>query len=497
MSRACLFVVVGLASAGNPVVPNVGMADPHVHVFDGKFYMYSTHDYSPSNNGFRMDDWRVWESSDLVSWTLASTLYPNQTAASPGEYSECWATDAATSNGKYYFYFSMGGSEIGVVSSSVSPSGPWDNPLGSQALINASLGPSLSPPTTSRDPGVFADDATGDFYIVFGVFEFYVAKLGADLMSLAEEPRHVTIINALGPFGYNKTDDKPFLHAANGLYYLSWGCFYGVSTTGPYGPFTYTGSVVDTAFIAPDFRMNVTGGPFYEWEDYTDRHGSFWTSGGQWFYAANDRSHSADTKGPGYYRDTVIGYVDFYANGTIKPVIIDSTGVGEYRGLAMGLEGVGYLLDSAAGVQPLLAWQAEHFFSLSGGGRARKGHDTAGVFGVHGVDAATTLSYPNVRSVPSGPLRYWVRYAGAACPLTAVVSASPSRTATSRGEVAVPPTVLCRAALLPGGGVEVYRTATCVIDGGLGASPVDLDVVLTFEGEDGCVANVDSMGFSA
>lgn len=28
------------AMAGNPLVPHVGMADPHVHVFNGKVYMY-------------------------------------------------------------------------------------------------------------------------------------------------------------------------------------------------------------------------------------------------------------------------------------------------------------------------------------------------------------------------------------------------------------------------------------------------------------------------
>jgi hypothetical protein len=29
------------AMAANPLVPNVGMADPHIHVFDGKAWMYA------------------------------------------------------------------------------------------------------------------------------------------------------------------------------------------------------------------------------------------------------------------------------------------------------------------------------------------------------------------------------------------------------------------------------------------------------------------------
>ena len=37
-------------------------------------------------------------------------------------------------------------------------------------------------------------------------------------------------------------DDKPFVHRANGLYYLSWGCFYAVSNSSVYGPYDYVGS---------------------------------------------------------------------------------------------------------------------------------------------------------------------------------------------------------------------------------------------------------------
>lgn len=38
-------------------------------------------------------------------------------------------------------------------------------------------------------------------YIMFGVFEYYIARLGHDMMSLAESPRHVLVRNAIGPSG--------------------------------------------------------------------------------------------------------------------------------------------------------------------------------------------------------------------------------------------------------------------------------------------------------
>ena len=47
-----------------------------------------------------------------------SPFYPN----------ECWATDAAFANCKYYFYVSAGPGEVGVMSAP-SLKGPWTDPL--------------------------------------------------------------------------------------------------------------------------------------------------------------------------------------------------------------------------------------------------------------------------------------------------------------------------------------------------------------------------------
>ena len=85
---AAIAILAHNALGGNPLVPNVGQADPHVHFWaeTGTYYAYATHDFSPNNTGFKMDDWSVWSSPDLVSWELADTLYPNATPAPPGDY---------------------------------------------------------------------------------------------------------------------------------------------------------------------------------------------------------------------------------------------------------------------------------------------------------------------------------------------------------------------------------------------------------------------------
>ena len=47
----------------NPLVPHVGMADPHVHVFNGSLYMYSTHDLIQQGaTGCCSGDWWIWTS---------------------------------------------------------------------------------------------------------------------------------------------------------------------------------------------------------------------------------------------------------------------------------------------------------------------------------------------------------------------------------------------------------------------------------------------------
>lgn len=300
---ALLLALLTVAHCINPLVLNQGMADSHVHYWpdSNAYYMYATHDYSPTNTGFRMDDWNVWSSPDLISWTKASTLYPNNTPTTNP--TECWATDGATRDGNYYFYLSIGPGEVAVVKSTSGPAGPWVDTL-KTPLLNASFGKSLK--ATFRDPCVFYDAATTSHYLIAGVFNYFIMRLGDDMMSLAEAPKPVVVNNPTGPYGAS-TDDKPFLHFFNGNYYLSWGCFYGMGTS-PYGPFDFKGSVINTTFIEPAFRMNKTTGPWYGWEDLADRHGSFFeNTGGQWFYSSNDRSHSSDTAHPDVYRDTVLG----------------------------------------------------------------------------------------------------------------------------------------------------------------------------------------------
>jgi len=347
-------------AAGNPIIPRRGVCDPQVRVWDGEAWLYATHDADPAATGFVMRDWQVWRSRNLVDWRHAGTLRPEQTYwGKPSD--QCWATDAARKDGRYYLYFSRGPKEIGVVVAD-HPAGPWRDPIGKPLIAEGLV------KTEARDPGIL-QDADGANYIVFGTFRYFVARLGEDMVSLAETPRPLKVANAIGPYAKRLTDDKPFLHRRGDLYYLSWGSYYAIGRS-PYGPFETQGSVLSEATTDPELRL-VRPGARYDLLNY-DRHGSFFELNGQWYFACNDQATPGATE---HYRNSAISYVHYRADGTIAPVRLDTVGVGQY--------------DARRGIA------AADFSDARGGAVAHRGGDSF----VLALSPGGFARYPGVRGV--------------------------------------------------------------------------------------------------
>ena len=347
----------GSLHAANPIVPNRGLNDPHIHIFGDRAYVFASHDRSATNKTFIMDDWWIWSSPDLVHWTNECVIKPEQTYIGK-PFTGCWATDAAFRNGKYYFYFSEKNEQAGVMVAD-SPAGPWRDPLG-KALLTSDL-----TPTHEYDICVFQDD-DGVPYIIFGVWDYYIARLNDDMISLAEQPRLLELDRKFGPYGEGKTDDKPNLHKANGHYYLTWSCFYAMSDT-IYGPYTYKGAVMDTnTSFAPGYAS-----PTWPNGPLQGRHGNYFNWHGQWYFTYCDMSQSSNR----YFRDAFISYVHYRANGEIAPVRVDGVGVGEYR---------------APG-----RIEAEDFFAAT---HLLK-QEIAGGFAVKPTQPGGSLIYPNIRGL--------------------------------------------------------------------------------------------------
>lgn len=278
-----------VTSQKNPIIPGRGVCDPHMRVYGDRVYLYASHDANPDGYDFEMHDWHVWSSDDLVTWRHEATIRPEDTYI--GASRECWAPDAATRNGKYYFYYSNCVHDTGVCVAD-HPAGPFVDPLGKPLLP-----PDLTP-TRSYDPAVFIDD-DGEAYIVFGVFKaaggdgYYIARLNEDMISLAEPPRRIDLDD--------EADDKPALHKHNDTYYLTWQSFYATSNS-VYGPYRLVGNT----------------GAAYE-------HGCYFPWNGQWFHAFGVYDPTA------VYRSSAMCYVHYRANGQMveDPMIVEF-GVGQY-----------------------------------------------------------------------------------------------------------------------------------------------------------------------
>ena len=150
---------------------------------------------------------------------------------------------------------------------------------------------------------------------MFGCWDFYIAKLNEDMISLAETPRKILVDRKMGPYGPGKMDDKPFLHKRREVYYLSWGCYYAMADN-VYGPYTYKDSIIKAEHTAPELRKRLT----------FDRHGSFFELHNQWYFICNDQSWPGTCE---FYRDSVASYVHYRDNGEIATIDLNPlTGVG-------------------------------------------------------------------------------------------------------------------------------------------------------------------------
>ncbi len=282
------------------IIHNKGVCDPHVHIFNGKAYMFSTHDRCPGNPDFRMDDWRIFSSDDLVNWKYEYTLRPEDTFM--GKFNKCYATDAAERNGKYYFYFSQDQDCTGVAVSDNGPGGPYRDALG-KALLPKGL-----VDTACYDPTVFIDDDEAKTpYIMFGytVFgkQYYIARLNEDMISLAEEPRPIDRIE-----GWDS--DACWITKHNGLYYLNTHCSYYATSDNIYGPYTFRGTFMS---------------------DYTVDHGTFFTYHNQTYFTYGIPENLGDKVIDPYYRTTKIVYAHYKENGNIvTDEFIKIAGVGQY-----------------------------------------------------------------------------------------------------------------------------------------------------------------------
>jgi len=93
-----------------PLVKHMYTADPSAHVFNGKIYIYPSHDvdaqipFDDLGSHFAMEDYHVFSMDNPAAAATDHGIALNVKEV-PWAEKQMWAPDAAYKNGKYYLYF--------------------------------------------------------------------------------------------------------------------------------------------------------------------------------------------------------------------------------------------------------------------------------------------------------------------------------------------------------------------------------------------------------
>jgi beta-xylosidase len=337
-ASACSPAADKTAAAGDgdflsqPLVSEIYTADPSAHVWDGKIYVYPSHDIDAGipdddlGSQYAMRDYRVL-SMDSIGGPVTVGPVALDIADVPWAGKQMWAPDAARKDGTYYLYFpakdKAGVFRIGVATSS-SPMGPFK------------AEPEPIAGSFSMDPHVF-EDSDGQFYMYFGgiwggqlqhwangrhdpsignsdlqqddqpALSAKIARMGADMKSFAETPRDVQILDAdgnpiLGGDHARRFFEAAWVYKRGDTYYFTYSTgdthFIAYATgDNPYGPFTHRGNVLQ---------------PVQGW---TNHHSIVDWNGKTWLFY-----HDTQLSEKNHLRNVKVTELTFNDDGTIRTV---------------------------------------------------------------------------------------------------------------------------------------------------------------------------------
>lgn len=270
------------------LVPGDYMADPSVHVWNDRLYIYPSHDREsgiPENdNGdhFDMNDYHVFSTDDLEAVVRGEKKLEDHGVILsvkdiPWAGRQLWDCDVQEKDGKYFLYFPLKDRNdifrfgVAVADRPEGPFVPQPDPMRGSYSI---------------DVAVLKDDVPADgtgkpaYYFYFGgiwggqlqrykdnkalenahlpegdepALPSRVVRLSDDMLQFAEEPKAVLVVdedgNPLKADDPHRFFEASWVHKYNGKYYLSYSTgdthmiCYAIGDN-PYGPFTYKGVVL-------------------------------------------------------------------------------------------------------------------------------------------------------------------------------------------------------------------------------------------------------------
>ena len=96
-------------------------------VYNDTVFLYTTHDEDDAE-GFKMPDWLLYTSTDMVNWTDHGTVASLKSFEWVKRDNGAWAEQVIERNGKFYMYCPIHGNGIGVLVADT-PYGPFKDPL--------------------------------------------------------------------------------------------------------------------------------------------------------------------------------------------------------------------------------------------------------------------------------------------------------------------------------------------------------------------------------
>jgi len=313
-----------------PLVSHIYTADPSAHVFNGRIYIYPSHDTATGTpqddlgSHFDMRDYHVL-SMDNIGGPVTDHGVGLDIKNVPWAGRQMWAPDAAYANGKYYLYFPVKNKkdvfQIGVATSD-KPEGPFI--AEKQPMKNS----------YSIDPCVFKDD-DGKFYMYLGgiwggqlqrwnknkydsaganrkpeepAILPRVSQMNPDMKSLAGELKEIQLVDKNGKAFTEKDNDKrffegPWVFKYKGQYYFTYStgdthnlCY--ATGSSPYGPFTYQGVILN---------------PVVGWTS----HHSIIEFKGNWYLFYHDSQLSGEQT---HLRNIKVTEMKFNEDGTIQTI---------------------------------------------------------------------------------------------------------------------------------------------------------------------------------
>lgn len=322
MTRAFLPLLALLAPAvalaeqpppgANPIIRDRFTADPAPVVIGERLWLYTGHDEAADGEMFTMKEWLAYSTTDLRTWTFHGPIM--RVGDFAWAMKDAWAAQVIEKKGRFWLYAAVEhdatrpGKAIGVAVAD-RPEGPFVDAKGA-ALITNDMTPKGTHSWEDIDPTVFTDD-DGTTWIAWGNRHCYIARLGADMISIDGPITEIT------PPHF---EEGPWLHKRGDLYYLTYASLdrsrhsdervsYATAPH-PLGPWTYRGELTGSGEGSFTIHPGIV--------EYR----------GRWYIFLHNAALTIGTrKGALGRRAVTAEHLAYDENGLMRPVIQTAAGV--------------------------------------------------------------------------------------------------------------------------------------------------------------------------